>query len=158
MICLRIFRSYVTVTTACEKLQNWALCSVLWAFVQGGVIIVPHLLWHWTSVIPVLSEFKNQPMHSPLRTCEGMMWNYSYPDPKEFQLGICRDENFSRSKAEIHYLKDYGLSYSWVSQKGFWTFVGISLQTCATESMKMVRTKYSNFAIYAKWMQFSWIV
>jgi hypothetical protein len=37
------------------------------------------------------------------------MWNYSNPDPKEFQLGICRDENFSRSKAEIQYLKDYGL-------------------------------------------------
>ena len=56
MICSRIFRSYVTVTTAGEKLQNWALYSVLWAFVLGGVIIVPHLLWHWTSVIPVLSE------------------------------------------------------------------------------------------------------
>jgi hypothetical protein len=38
------------------------------------------------------------------------MWNYSNPDPKEFPLGICtcRDENFSRSKAEIQYLKDYG--------------------------------------------------
>jgi hypothetical protein len=40
------------------------------------------------------------------------MWNNSNPDPKEFELFICREENFSRSKAEIQNLKDYGLSES----------------------------------------------
>jgi hypothetical protein len=38
------------------------------------------------------------------------MWNFSNLDPKEFQIGICRDENFSRSKAEMQFLKDYGLN------------------------------------------------
>jgi hypothetical protein len=31
------------------------LCSALGAFEQGGIFIVPHLLWHGTSVFPVSS-------------------------------------------------------------------------------------------------------
>jgi hypothetical protein len=57
----RIFHLYGDVTIAGEGLQKLGLCSALWAFEQGGIFIVPHLLWHGTSVFPVLSE---RPSHS----------------------------------------------------------------------------------------------
>jgi hypothetical protein len=41
----RIFRLYGDVTIAGEGLQNLGLCSALRAFEQGGIFIVPHLLW-----------------------------------------------------------------------------------------------------------------
>ena len=41
--CSRIFHSYGDITTAGEGLQNLGLCSVLRAFEQGGIFIVPHL-------------------------------------------------------------------------------------------------------------------
>jgi hypothetical protein len=44
------------VTVAGEGLQNLGLCSVLRAFKQGGIFIVPHLLSYGTSVFPVSSE------------------------------------------------------------------------------------------------------
>jgi hypothetical protein len=47
---------YGDVTTAGEGLQNLGLCSGLRAFEQGGIFIVPHLLWHGTSVFPVSPE------------------------------------------------------------------------------------------------------
>jgi hypothetical protein len=37
-------------------LQNLGLCSALTAFEQGWIFIVPHLLWHRTSVFSVSSE------------------------------------------------------------------------------------------------------
>jgi hypothetical protein len=43
-------------TIASEGLQNLGLYSALGAFEQGGIFIVPHLLWHGTSVYPVSSE------------------------------------------------------------------------------------------------------
>jgi hypothetical protein len=52
----RIFHLYGDVTNAGEGLQNFGLCSVLRAFEQGGIFIVPHLLWHGTSVFPVSPE------------------------------------------------------------------------------------------------------
>jgi hypothetical protein len=52
----RIFHLYGDVTIAGEGLQNLGLCSALRAFEQGGIFIVPHLLWHGTSVFPVSSE------------------------------------------------------------------------------------------------------
>jgi hypothetical protein len=51
-----IFHLYGDVTIAGEGLQNWGLCSALRAFEQGGIFIVPRLLWYRTSVIRVLSE------------------------------------------------------------------------------------------------------
>jgi hypothetical protein len=54
--CSRIFHLYGDVTIACEELQNLGLCSALKAFEQGGIFIVPHLLWHGTSVFPVSSK------------------------------------------------------------------------------------------------------
>jgi hypothetical protein len=39
-----------------EGLQNLGLCSALRAFEQGGIFIVPQLLWHGASVLPVSSE------------------------------------------------------------------------------------------------------
>jgi hypothetical protein len=52
----RIFHLYGDVTIAGEGLQKLGLCSALRAFEQGGIFIVPHLLWHGTSVFPVSSE------------------------------------------------------------------------------------------------------
>jgi hypothetical protein len=56
---LKKFHLYGDVTIAGEGLQNLGLCSALRAFVQGGIFIVPHLMWHGASVIPVSS--KGQP-------------------------------------------------------------------------------------------------
>jgi hypothetical protein len=44
------------VTDASEGLQNLGLRSVLRAIKRGGIFIVPHLLWHGTSVYLVSSE------------------------------------------------------------------------------------------------------
>jgi hypothetical protein len=51
----RIFHLYRNVTIHGEGLQNLGLCSALRAFEQR-IFIVPHLLWHGTSVFPVSSE------------------------------------------------------------------------------------------------------
>jgi hypothetical protein len=52
----RIFHFYGDVVIAGEGLKNLGLCSALRAYEQGGIFIVPHLLWHGTSVFPVSSE------------------------------------------------------------------------------------------------------
>jgi hypothetical protein len=52
----RIFHLYGDVTITGEGLQNLGLCSALRAFEQGGIFIVPHLLWHGASFFPVSSE------------------------------------------------------------------------------------------------------
>jgi hypothetical protein len=39
-----MFHLYGDVTITDEGLQNLGLCSVLMAFEQGGIFIVPHLL------------------------------------------------------------------------------------------------------------------
>jgi hypothetical protein len=44
------------VTITGEGLQNLGLCLALKAFEQGRIFIVPHLLWHETSIFPVSSE------------------------------------------------------------------------------------------------------
>jgi hypothetical protein len=38
--------TYVETSPLPVKLQNLGLCSALRAFEQGGILIVPHLLWH----------------------------------------------------------------------------------------------------------------
>jgi hypothetical protein len=52
---------------------------MLRAFEQGGIFIVPHLLWHGTSVFPVSSEGPS--IQSPLTTRLGMRKIYSNLDP-----------------------------------------------------------------------------
>jgi hypothetical protein len=52
----RIFHVYGDVTITGEGLQNFSLCSALRVFEQGGIFIVPRLLWHKASVFPVSSE------------------------------------------------------------------------------------------------------
>jgi hypothetical protein len=47
-------------------LQNLGPCSALRAFEQGGIFIVPHLLWHGASVLR--SHQKDRPIQSPLTT------------------------------------------------------------------------------------------
>jgi hypothetical protein len=49
-IPLKKFHLYGDVTIAGKGLQNLGLCSALRAFEQGEIFIVPHLLWHGTSV------------------------------------------------------------------------------------------------------------
>jgi hypothetical protein len=78
---------YGDITIAGEGLQNLGLCSALKAFEQGGIFIVPHLLWHGTSVFPV--HPKDRPIQSPLTTHMGMWRIYSNPDPHgEFKEDI----------------------------------------------------------------------
>jgi hypothetical protein len=75
----RIFHLYGNVTITGQGLQNLGLCSALRTFHQGGIFIVPHLLWHGTSVFPVSSE---GPPHSVAFTTHIRMWSiYSNPDP-----------------------------------------------------------------------------
>jgi hypothetical protein len=50
------FHLYGDVTIAGEELQSLGLYSALRAFEQGGIYIVPHLLWHGASVFSVSSE------------------------------------------------------------------------------------------------------
>jgi hypothetical protein len=59
---------------------NLGLCSALRAFQQGGVFIVPHLLWHWVSVFPVSSD-------GPLRLNAAYEWQ---GDAEEMQSGSSR--------------------------------------------------------------------
>jgi hypothetical protein len=56
----RIFHLHGDVTIAGEGLQNLGLCSAHRAIEQGGIYIVPHLLWHGTSVFP--SHPKDRPI------------------------------------------------------------------------------------------------
>ena len=99
----RIFHLYGDVTITGEGLQNLGLCSALRAFKQGGIFIVPHLLWHGASVFPVSSEgpphsvafydalgdvedlfypgSSQVPYQSPFTTHKEMWRTYSNPDP-----------------------------------------------------------------------------
>jgi hypothetical protein len=52
----RNFHSYGDVTITGDRLQNLGLCSALRAIEQGGIFIMPHLLWYGASVFPVSSE------------------------------------------------------------------------------------------------------
>jgi hypothetical protein len=49
-------KNILLISFAGEGLQNLGLCSALRAFEQGGIFIVPHVLWHGASVFPVSSE------------------------------------------------------------------------------------------------------
>jgi hypothetical protein len=67
-VCLwpheQFFSYLVTVTIAGDRAANLSLCSALRAFEQGGIIIVPHLLRHGTSVYTVSSERPAPTSHS----------------------------------------------------------------------------------------------
>jgi hypothetical protein len=52
----RSFHLYGDFTITDEGLQNLGLCSALKTFEQGGMFIMPYLLWHGVSVFPVLFE------------------------------------------------------------------------------------------------------
>jgi hypothetical protein len=52
----RLFHWYGDVTITGGGLQNLGLCSALMAFDQGGIFIVPHLLWHGAFGFPISSE------------------------------------------------------------------------------------------------------
>jgi hypothetical protein len=69
----RIFHLYGDVIFAGEGQQNLGLCTVRRAFEQGGIYIVPHLLWYGASIF-----------QSPLTTHKGMWRIYSNPDPHGF--------------------------------------------------------------------------
>jgi hypothetical protein len=74
----RIDWLFIVLCPAQEGLQNVGLCSALRVFEQGGIFIVPHLLWHGTSVFPVSSE---GPPHSVASYDTQGMWRiYSNPD------------------------------------------------------------------------------
>jgi hypothetical protein len=76
----RIFHSYGDGTITSEGLQNLGLrvCSALRAFEQGGIFVVPHLLWHGTSFFR--SHSNDCPIKSPLTTHKEMWGIYFNPD------------------------------------------------------------------------------
>jgi hypothetical protein len=80
----RIFHLNGDVTIASEPgLQNLDLCLTFMAFEQGGTFIVPHLLWHGTSVFLVSSEGPPQLVAS--FDTQGEVWRiYSDSDPHGF--------------------------------------------------------------------------
>jgi hypothetical protein len=79
MSCSRFFHLIGDVTITDDRLRNLGLCSAIRAFDQGGIFIVPHLLWHRTSVFPVSSE---GPLHLVAFYDTHGMWRiYSNPDP-----------------------------------------------------------------------------
>jgi hypothetical protein len=84
----RMFYLYGDVTIAGKGLQNLGRCSVLKTFEQGGIFVVPHLLWNGTSVFPVSSE---GPPHSVAfyymqEDAEDLYW----PGSSRVQnLGLC---------------------------------------------------------------------
>jgi hypothetical protein len=104
----RIFHLYGDVTIAGEGLQNLGLCSALRALEQGGILIVPHLLWREASFFSglirrtapfsrllrhtrgcegsVLTRILMGPYQSPFTTHKGMQRTYSNPDPH----GLCK--------------------------------------------------------------------
>jgi hypothetical protein len=74
----RIFLLHGDVTIAGEGLHNLGLCSALRVFERGGILIVPHLLWHGTSVSR--SHPKDRPIQSPHTTHKGMWRIYCNPN------------------------------------------------------------------------------
>jgi hypothetical protein len=60
-------------------LQNFGLRSALWAFEQGGIFIVTHMLRHGTSVF--WSHLEDRTIQSPFTTYKGMWRIYFNPDP-----------------------------------------------------------------------------
>jgi hypothetical protein len=63
-----------------EGLENLDLCSVLRAFEQAGIFIVPHL-YRATPAVTRDLGFSGLIRRTPLRTRKGMLGTYSNPDP-----------------------------------------------------------------------------
>jgi hypothetical protein len=80
----RSFYLYRDVTIAGEGLQNLGICSALRAFEQGGIFIVPHLLWNGTSVFPfssfscLLRHMRGCVRYIPTRILTGSFFQGSY--------------------------------------------------------------------------------
>jgi hypothetical protein len=91
----RILHPHGDVTIADERLQNLGLCSALRAFQQGGIFIVPHLLWHMTSILK-----KKRPLQL-VASCDkqGMLRTYSNQDPHG------SNNRCNWTKKETHLLK-----------------------------------------------------
>jgi hypothetical protein len=82
--CSRIFYLYGDITITGEGLKNLGLCSALRAFEQGGIFIVPHLLWHGASVFLVSSE--GLPHSVTSYDTQGEMENLFLPRSSRFPI------------------------------------------------------------------------
>ena len=71
--------SYGDVTLVIELLQIWVLWPTPTAFEQGGIFIVPHLLWHGASV------FADRPKIIRKATSKGF-WGHNIP---RIPRGVC---------------------------------------------------------------------
>jgi hypothetical protein len=147
----RIFHLYGDVTIAGEGLQNWGLCSALRAFEQGLIFIVPHPLWHETSVFSVLIR-RTAPLSRLLRHTrgcggsiltqtltgihEGMWWIYSNPDPHGDMCCYGRVTCFPMVALHVLYLL---LCKSYMCCYGNFRFVAmIILHLCCYCGIKLV--------------------
>jgi hypothetical protein len=127
----RIFHLYGDVTNAAEGLQNLGLCFALWAFEQGGIVVVPQLLWHGTLVFSVASE---GPPHLVASYGNMGMWGiYSNPDAHGSRLKRLIDyvvfdvplKSFSRIIMEMSPLRWNAAKFrSMLSAHGFWAGPG----------------------------------
>jgi hypothetical protein len=74
-ICLieQFFSYLAAVTITGDRAANFGLCSVLRAFEQGGIFIVPHQLRHRNSVYTVSFERLAPTSHSGIRTPDAMI-------------------------------------------------------------------------------------
>jgi hypothetical protein len=91
----RIVHLYGDDTITGEGLQNLGLWSALRAFEQGGIFIVPQLLWHGSLFFPVSSKI---PIQSPPTTHKGMWRIYCNPD---HHGSICNMSCFQLTKFVI---------------------------------------------------------
>jgi hypothetical protein len=67
----KFFTCMETSSLPVEGCKIKAYCSALGASKQGGIFIVPHLLWHGETVFPVSSK---EPPHSVAFTTHKGMW------------------------------------------------------------------------------------
>jgi hypothetical protein len=72
------FSHQAAVTITGDRAANFGLCSALKAFEQGGILILPHLLRHGTSVYTVSSERPPPTSHSGIRTPNSRIISLTY--------------------------------------------------------------------------------
>jgi hypothetical protein len=129
---------YGDVTIAGEGLQNLGLCSALCrAFKQGGVLTMPHLLWHGTSVIPVSSEGSSHSVAS--YDTDGDVEDLFLPSSSQGHGNLTQD---SLSPLTNHSLKR-GLA-SQTSLKRHFPIVTFSIKICPKNVTRTTRLKQSS--------------
>ena len=75
--------SYGAISIAAEWLQNLGLCPAFRSFEQGGILIVPHLMWRGTLVYVVVPPLLDKHVVLWTHWIPKMNW---YDDLKELSF------------------------------------------------------------------------